>query len=279
METAIATSVKKEVLHYIQHHLNGNLSLETLAKFSGYSGFYLHRLMRKELGEPIGNYIKRKRIESAAMLLGLTDYPASTIKDLVGYENSAAFSKAFLQVMGCSPRDFRKKNFFKNTYAQLPEEYVSLDYKIVRMNDWQVIAFPAIRNYFDKSLFTCWQPVKDFLTNSGINTTNLQYWGVLHECPNLTGRTDCRYDAALSLASGVAPKDLFNTQYAGGKFVVFKFCAPYACLKDISLKISNYILNHTKLEFREGCSFLRYLQNPITASPDYLLTEWYLPVK
>jgi AraC family transcriptional regulator len=74
METQVVRSVKTEVLKYIGHHLSSDLSLDRLASFSGYSGFHLHRLMKQELGEPLGNYIKRKRIESAAMLLGLTSY-------------------------------------------------------------------------------------------------------------------------------------------------------------------------------------------------------------
>jgi AraC family transcriptional regulator len=278
METQVAKSVKSEVLKYIGHHLSSDLSLDRLASFSGYSSFHLHRLMKQELGEPVGSYIKRKRIESAAMLLGLTSYPASQIKEMVGYENDSAFSKAFHQVMGCSPREFRKKNFFHNTYAMLPKEYVSLNYRIVRMDSLQAIAFPAIANYFDKSLFNSWLPAGEFLEKAGIASTDLSFWGVIHECPNLTGKTDCRYDAAISLSSGHAPKEIFNTLYTGGKFAVFTFCAPYSCLKDISLQISDYIIKETQLAFREGCSYLKYPQNPLGHSPDYQLTEWYVPV-
>ena len=100
MEAQVVKSVKNEVIKYIGHHLSSDLSLDKLARFSGYSSFHLHRMMKQELGEPIGNYIRRKRIESAAMLLGLTSYPASQIKEMVGYENDSAFSKAFHQVMG-----------------------------------------------------------------------------------------------------------------------------------------------------------------------------------
>jgi AraC-like DNA-binding protein/DNA gyrase inhibitor GyrI len=267
------------VLKYIGHHLSGDLSLDRLADFSGYSGFYLHRLMKQELGEPLGNYIKRKRIESAAMLLGLTSYPASQIKEMVGYTNDSAFSKAFHQVMGCSPREFRKQNFFHHTYARLPKEYVSLHYRIVRMEPLQALAFPAIADYFDKSLFKSWLPAQSFLDNASIPSNGLHFWGVAHECPNLTGKTDCRYDAAITPASGTIPKEVFNTLYPGGRFAIFTFCAPYSYMKDISLYISDYILTDTKLKFREGSSYFKYPQNPLTLSPDYQLTEWYIPVQ
>jgi AraC family transcriptional regulator len=278
MEAQVVKSVKNEVIKYIGHHLSSDLSLDKLARFSGYSSFHLHRMMKQELGEPIGNYIRRKRIESAAMLLGLTSYPASQIKEMVGYENDSAFSKAFHQVMGCSPREFRKKNFFHNTYHMLPKEYLSLNYRIVRMDPLQTIAFPAIANYFDKSLFKCWKPALEFMDNARIAPDNLSFWGVIHECPNLSGKTDCRYDAAISLTSGMAPKELFNTQYPGGKFAIFTFCAPYDCLKDISLCISDHLISNTKVVFREGCSYLKYPQNPLNHSPDYMLTEWYVPI-
>jgi AraC family transcriptional regulator len=279
METTTSLPVIPEVLKYIQHHLSSDLSLEKLSKFSGYSPFHLHRMMKQELEEPVGSYIKRKRMESAAMLLGLTSYPCSTIKYMVGYQNDAAFSKAFQQVMGCSPREFRKQDFFQHTYTWLPKEYVSMDYKIVRLDDWQTISFPSICDYFDKSAFKSWLPVKEFLNHANISSGKLDYWGVVHECPNLTGKKDCRYDAALSLSGQKAPKEIFNTTYPGGKFAVFRFCAPHSYLKDISMAISHYLMHQTKLEFREGCSYMKYLDNPISHSGDYLLTEWYVPVQ
>ena len=279
METAIAPSVINEVLQYIQHHLSGNLSLNRLAKYAGYSSFHLHRLVKEKTGDSLGNYIKTKRIETAAFLLCLTNEPASQIKVLVGYSNDAAFSKAFHQVMGCSPREFRKQKLFDQDLIHLPDEYLSLEYRIERIPDWQALAFPTICNYFDKIVFESWKPAIDFLKQAAIESKDVEYWGAVHECPNVNGKTECRFDALLLPTAKVLSKDFFNTSYKGGKFAVFRFCAPHSYLKNISLRISQYILHETKLEFREGCSFFKYLEAPTKGTGDFVLTEWYVPVQ
>lgn len=277
METPVLRSVKNELLTYIQQHLDAQLSLKRLAQFTGYSSFYLHRLMKDELEEPLGNYIKRKRIETAASLLGLTRYSVSEIRELVGYQNDAAFSKAFRQVMGCSPREFRKQDFFKLSAAGLPGDYLSLNYRIERLKDWQALSFPSLQNYFSTSLQEGWAAAAEYIAKDNMPAESLSYWGVVHECPNITGNVSCRYDAALAPVKGPVPIDLFNTCYRGGKFAVFTFCMPHAGLKEVSLQISRYILTQTKLSFREGASYFKYAHNP-RLGLDYLLTDWYIPV-
>jgi len=279
MQAMAPLSVPQQVLTYIQAHLDGDLSLDRLARFSGYSGYHLHRCIREEVGEPIGLFIKRKRIEAAAMMLGLTDQPISAIHPLVGYEDSAAFARAFRQVMGCSPREFRRQPFFQQQREALPAEYLSLNYRLVRLPAWRALAFPAIADYFSPELLASWEPVRTFLAQGGIASSGLRFRGVIHECPNITGRTRCRYDATLSLAEGPSPADVFPTEYPGGRYAVFRFCAPYDCLKSITLRVTEYVLSQTDLRLRPAVSFLEYLDSPLTHAPDHLLTEWYLPVE
>ncbi len=281
METDIniTGALKNDLLIHIQQHLDADLSLEQLARHSGYSPFHLHRLMREVLDEPLGQYIKRKRIESAATLLGLTDYPAALIKELVGYQNDTAFSKAFRQIMGCSPRTFRRQQFFDRFAGELPAEYISLNYRIEYLKDWKGLAFPSLADYFDRSLFNSWLPAKALAAREGLALDQVQAWGVGYECPNVTGRSRCRYDAVLAPCSAAAASATdFNTSYAGGKFAVFTFCIPYHCFRNLSLLITNHLREHATLTLREGCTYLRYQGNPMDDSPDYMLTDWYIPV-
>lgn len=278
MQTAIAPSVINEVLQYIQYHLSGNLSLEKLARYAGYSSFHLHRLIKERTGDSLGNYIKTKRIETAAFLLYFTDQPIGQIRELVGYTNKAAFSKAFLQLMGCAPREFRKHRQLTQLPNDLPQEYLSLEYRIERRPDWQALAFPSICNYFDKALFNSWKPVNEFLAQAAILPQDVEYWGVIYECPNVSGKSECRFDASIVPVSPIVADDLFNTKYKGGKFAVFRFCAPHTYLKQIALQITQYIVEETPLELSEGLSFFKYLQSP-TPGGDFILTDWYIPIQ
>ena len=279
MEAIVTQSVKNEVLRYIQSHLGSDLSLDELARRSGYSPFHLHRILKEELDQPLGAYIKRRRIEAGALLLALTRLPVSNIADWIGYSSGAAFAKAFDQVMHCSPRTFRKKNPFDAVHPKTAGHYFSLDYRIVRVDAWQGLAFPSVCNYFDRSLFTCWDPVKDYLRKAELQKQTLDYWGVLYECPNVSGNPNARIDAVIKAPQGLGTNELFNAHYGGGKFAVFRFCAPHSMIREITLNISAYILHETSLDFRYGNSYVHYLNSPIDHDPDYLTTEWYIPIQ
>ena len=54
-------------------------------------------------------YINRRRIGEAQSLLIDTGRNMTEIAELVGFGNVSMFSRAFRQVVGCSPSDYRKK--------------------------------------------------------------------------------------------------------------------------------------------------------------------------
>ncbi|NMO20869.1 helix-turn-helix transcriptional regulator [Pyxidicoccus fallax] len=60
------------------------------------------------LGEPLGHYLRRLRIERAAALLGSTDTPVKTIAARVGYDSESSFARAFSRVLGVSPTAWRR---------------------------------------------------------------------------------------------------------------------------------------------------------------------------
>lgn len=57
------------VLDYIEAHLAESLTLEELAAISCFSPFHFHRIFRAFIGETVGQYISRLRLEKAATLL------------------------------------------------------------------------------------------------------------------------------------------------------------------------------------------------------------------
>ena len=56
------------VIEYINNHLGDDIDLNLLAEMSHLSTCHFHRVMSAFLGEPLGAFIVRKRIETAAHL-------------------------------------------------------------------------------------------------------------------------------------------------------------------------------------------------------------------
>jgi AraC family transcriptional regulator len=57
---------------YIEHNL-GNISVEDVARETGYSYYHLTRMFTAVLGESIGSYIQKRRLVDSAQKLLYTD--------------------------------------------------------------------------------------------------------------------------------------------------------------------------------------------------------------
>lgn len=53
-----------KVIAYIKSHYQETLNLDDLARIGGFSKYHFHRIFRSVVGESIGNYITRIRLQS-----------------------------------------------------------------------------------------------------------------------------------------------------------------------------------------------------------------------
>ena len=67
------------VTDYIYAHLDEDLSLETLARVSGFSRYHWHRIYRAVRGETAAQTVRRLRLERAAAMLTETSWPVERI--------------------------------------------------------------------------------------------------------------------------------------------------------------------------------------------------------
>ena len=93
----------ERVRFLIERDLENPPSLEMLAEEVGYSTFYLSRIFAQETGASIPKFLRMKRIEKAAELLrtGKMNVTGAAIE--VGYSSLSAFTKAFVEQIGCCP--------------------------------------------------------------------------------------------------------------------------------------------------------------------------------
>lgn len=99
------------VKHYIDTHLFSLGSLTELADLCGYNYSYLSYLFRKNTGITLSDYYKERRFESAKLMIGENRLKISEISSLLGYNSVYAFSKAFKDEIGMSPKNYYKSLF------------------------------------------------------------------------------------------------------------------------------------------------------------------------
>lgn len=100
----------KQVLEYIEHHLDHNLSLAEIAQQSGLSPFHFARRFRQTTGESPHQYVVNLRLEAAQRLLKETDLPVSQIALMTGFSNQGHFTQTFSRRLGQPPHQYRLRH-------------------------------------------------------------------------------------------------------------------------------------------------------------------------
>ncbi len=100
----------KEALNYIEQNFQNDISVEQISAFCGLNRTYFGRIFKETVGSSPQQFLLNYRMTKAAELLKLTGLSISDIGNAVGYPNQLHFSRAFKNVYGESPREWRNKN-------------------------------------------------------------------------------------------------------------------------------------------------------------------------
>ncbi len=100
-----------KVLAFIGKHLDEKLTLTQLSDIACFSKYHFHRLFTAYTGLSLQQYIRWLRLKRAAHQL-IIDKELSIITIAIdaGFESHEAFSRAFKQVCGLSPSEFRQES-------------------------------------------------------------------------------------------------------------------------------------------------------------------------
>lgn len=100
----------RRVLSHIDRHLEEPLELDGLSDIAAFSRFHFHRQFTELFGITVGKYILLSRMKRAAFKLAFReDVPIVEIALESGYGGQDAFSRAFKQLVGQTPADFKRK--------------------------------------------------------------------------------------------------------------------------------------------------------------------------
>jgi AraC-like DNA-binding protein len=85
------------------------LDIEALADSVHLSRAHFIRSFKETFGETPHRYLQRRRLERAMALLRETDRPVTDICFDVGFTSLGTFSRTFHEIVGSSPRAYRKQ--------------------------------------------------------------------------------------------------------------------------------------------------------------------------
>ncbi len=103
--------VVAQAVKYIEENFSDpDMSLKQAADAVFSNASYLSRMLKKETGENLTDYVTKKRIEKSIELLNTTDMRVYEIAEKVGFRDPHYFSISFRKQMGVTIKEFRSRN-------------------------------------------------------------------------------------------------------------------------------------------------------------------------
>jgi AraC family transcriptional regulator len=224
------------VIEFIDRHLDSNLDLATLAGVANFSAFHFHRLFGALAGEALGDYVRRRRLEMAAVRLrAQTRVPVLSIALGVGFGSAEAFTRAFRARFGISPTQWRKSKRGQMTRKGDQERRVArgkngasrkkdsaMKVKLIDREPTSV-AYLRYTGPYGPPLGTFWmRKVAPWMEAN--NLMGRDRFGISLDDPSVTKPELCRYDACLESPPGeVLAGDAQRKVIPGGKYAALAF--------------------------------------------------------
>ncbi len=247
------------VLDHIDRHLDTPLELAELADVANFSRFHFHRVFAAWMGETLGEYARRRRLEVAAFRLSCR--PSAPVLETAlasGFGSGEAFARAFKLKFGCTPSAWRDgtvarrsaqmaairarnarrdsnpdqphSNADQALRATLGDHDVSNHTQGETNMEVNVIELPAVRVAYQRhigpygpAIGAFWRAqAAPWMQAHGLGEQ--QCYGIGHDDPCVTAPDKCRYDACVVIPDGFVPSGPVSVAtLPGGRYAVAQF--------------------------------------------------------
>lgn len=102
-------TLAKNVCKYLVEHMDVHITIEQLTEIFHVSQTQIKNSFKGVYGSSIYSYIRKQKMQSAAIILKESDCTVLEVAGRFGYDNGSKFAKAFKDVMGKTPNQFKKE--------------------------------------------------------------------------------------------------------------------------------------------------------------------------
>lgn len=112
------SSVGLYILHWVESNLDSGKNIGDLISSTGYCRKTIETWFFKEYSLSIGNYLFKRRMSRAAVLLRLSNLPITEIAELLHYSSNQNFARAYRRFSGKTPSEYRKSKVWDVSVMQ-----------------------------------------------------------------------------------------------------------------------------------------------------------------
>lgn len=269
------------IIEYITNNLGEELDLTILAEKANFSPFHFHRIMKAFLGEPLGTFIVRLKVETAARLLRYTDLPVQDIAYRLGYDVPSSLSKAFKLFYNISPIEFRNnKNYTIMKPLSLSGKLELKAPKIGDVGIENIIYIQLTGEYASLDFCGAWNKLWNYVKENDLFSEGMEHLCFYYDDPRITESNKLRTDVCLTIhKQALAKGEVGAKQIGGGRYAVFHYVGAYENLGQVYDTIFRSWLPDSGYKMRDTPVYEKYLNNPNNTPSDKLETEIYVPVE
>lgn len=289
-----------KALAYIQENLDRPILLGEVSQVACFSEFHFHRIFSALMGEPLGEYITRKKLERAALKLAYApELKVSIIAGEFGYASVSSFSKAFNEWFGCRPTEFRMmQNPLGSGSGKLQARYKkalearqifvisddstdrfdALDKRILigQRPKTEVSYLTSPHGYDSKQIWETWGELRRRVEAAGQDWDACGHFSLSHDHPGLTPPERCRYDACVNLPEGASVNiDLSKSCIPAGVYATFPVEGPDHSILDQYLEFYSVWMPLSGYEPDNFPVVERYLPSTV---PGYVSAELWAKI-
>jgi len=284
------------VLDHIQAHLDQDLTLEGLALVACFSPYHFHYVFRGIVGESLGAYIRRLRLERAWHRLLDGARPVTEVASEAGYGSTEAFDRAFKAHFGLTPSDARRQG----TRAPSPsddgrlaealaarlhrlltaDDGPDLGVEIRRIEPLRVAAMRQVGPYSETG--TLFERLMGWAGRNRMLGPAPRVLGLCHDDPEMTPPERCRYDACLALdpeQSVPLGNGVSEILIQGGEYAAAVHRGQHCDLPNTYALVCGQWCPRLGREIRDVPCIENYLNHAWNTAAEDLRTEIYVPLQ
>jgi AraC family transcriptional regulator len=284
-----ATERFRQVLAYIDGHLDDDLSLDVLARVARYSAFHFHRRFAALTGMGVYRYVQLSRFKRAAWQAAFRpDVSVTSMALDAGYDSAEAFSRAFRQRLGQSPAVFRASP----DWAAWAAAWHDLDHVrrfhmgtdpsryAVQIVDFPPTPVARLSHIGPPALIgDTIRRFIDWRRSRALSPAKAATWNIVYDDPDLVAAADYRMDLCVTCAE-VPENEAGVTawQIPGGRCAVLRHVGSDALLADAVRFLYGEWLTASDEALRDAPLFFRRVVFFPDVPEHEATTDIYLPL-
>ncbi|ACS84379.1 MDR efflux pump AcrAB transcriptional activator RobA [Musicola paradisiaca] len=272
-------SIIRDLLNWLEGHLDQPLSLDNVAAKAGYSKWHLQRMFKDVTGHAIGSYIRARRLTKAAVALCLTSRPILDIALQYRFDSQQTFTRAFKKQFSQTPASYRRSEDWNTIGIHPPIRLGAFD-----LPQPQFIIQPEMHLVGVTQSYICnLEQISSFCSEMRIHFWR-QYLGdaktvppVLYGLHNVLPSRDKDDEQEVLYTTALEPHHVPDGIHPGksitlpaSEYAMFVYEGPKDNLQEFIISLFDTCLPTYKLICRKGFSIERFYPEERTLTPDTL---------